>query len=416
MSDLGRFTARGGERVETHIAALMQQAREALSQAIEARELRAVVLIGGYGRGEGGVVVEGGVERPHNNFDFLLITKPGADERNLKARADRALAPLALEHGIGMDVGVVREDKLARSTCLVMWYDMRYGHKTLLGDASFVPGLERFRADRIVAADVRNLLVNRGTLLLINELLEARLPGPNDAVTTQRAKALELDKKTIVKHAIKAIIGYGDALLFFLGDYHFSYVEKQRRMKARNDVPASLKRLYDEAMEFRFAPDYPRFLGRDLAAFGRELRRELAGVHLTCEQKRLGERFDWPGYLPLAYRAELAVGSPREAAKKLVSFVREPHRAKIEGKRAKLGFRCAGPRGHLSIVFPYVAYDVDDARSLDLVGLVLETRDVRHETLLRAYLRAWSVHGDTNFESVIRKHGLSLEPPKKESA
>src|SRR5690606_3500364 len=119
--------------------------------------------------------------------------------------------------------------------CLVMWFDMRFGHKVLLGDPSFARGLDRFRLSRIEPADVRNLLVNRGTLLVINDLLFDG-PGGND----------EAARRTALKHAMKAVIGYGDALLYFLGEYDHSYVEKQRRMRIRRDVPAAFRDLYDE--------------------------------------------------------------------------------------------------------------------------------------------------------------------------
>ena len=87
---------------------------------------------------------------------------------------------------------------------------------------------------------------------------------------------------------MKAIIGYGDALLFFLGDYDWSYAEKQRRMRARTDVADELKTLYDQALEFRFAPDYAPWLAMDLDALMARLRVQLEPVCRLCESKRLG--------------------------------------------------------------------------------------------------------------------------------
>jgi hypothetical protein len=70
-----RYTARGGAEVEARIRVLIGEVGEAVTAAVEPRHLRALLLIGGYGRGEGGVEVREGVEHPHNNLDFLLVTR-----------------------------------------------------------------------------------------------------------------------------------------------------------------------------------------------------------------------------------------------------------------------------------------------------------------------------------------------------
>ncbi|MCW3053157.1 MAG: hypothetical protein JWN14_2327, partial [Chthonomonadales bacterium] len=195
----GRFTLYGGTAVEHKIASLVGKAAEAIEATIPIKSIRALVLIGGYGRGEGGVERVGNQEMPHNNLDFLLILKHGAAsslDRTQNSLSKR-LQTIGREHGIGMDLSVVTVSQLRHAPCLVLWHDMRYGHKTILGDSDFVPSLTQFTPDRIEASDIRNLLVNRGTLLLINQmLLEA---GPLN----------EARARTIVGHAMKAIIGYG---------------------------------------------------------------------------------------------------------------------------------------------------------------------------------------------------------------
>ena len=51
----GRFTARGGEQVEQQVNTLPESATEAGADALETYNCKAVVLIGGYGRSQGGV-------------------------------------------------------------------------------------------------------------------------------------------------------------------------------------------------------------------------------------------------------------------------------------------------------------------------------------------------------------------------
>jgi hypothetical protein len=353
------------------------------------------------------------VELPHNNLDFLLLLRRGDPARE-KERLDPLLQEIARAHGLGVDLGVLRAESLARSPCLVMWYDMRHGHKTIVGDDRFVPSLSQFVVDRIVPSDVRNLLTNRGTLLVINELL------------LEKPALSEDEKKLLVKHAVKAIIGYGDALLFFLGAYHWSYAEKQRRMRHRGGVDEAFRALYDEALGFRFRPSYARYLGRDLPGWTAELSAQLSRVHREVESRRLGAPVrDWSGYLEAALARAVVedLPSPRAVAKKFrntVSRWGDAGSARdimcgapcVPGLSlgARVGMRFAGPKGTLPLALPAVLYrDVPSAVRAQ-VGGMLGARSSDPRALRRRYLLRWSRLGDPNFASVARRHDIHLDP------
>jgi len=399
--DWGRFTARGGDLIEKELTAIVSQAAETVIQTVPADRYRALVLIGGYGRGEGGVQVVEGIERPHNNLDFLLLTNnlPSRELGTIKANIDKALAPLSEAHQLGFDFSLINISKLRRSPCLVMWYDMRFGHKTLAGDADFVPSLESFREDCILASDVRNLLVNRGTLFVINDAL------------LERGDLNEQDRKILVKHAVKGIIGYGDALLFFLGGYHWSYVEKQRRMRSQANVPENFKTLYDRAMEFRFRPDYASFPGEEVTHWLDSIRPQLADIHLRCESLRLHHELTWPAYPPYAFR-QILLDNPtslRGWAKKTLHSLRTSFVPSGLPLLSRLGFRCGGMTNALPILFPVAAYDISDIPFRTLAQQVLKAPNREWSELRRAYLKQWSIYGDINFPSVLRKLRLHLD-------
>lgn len=357
-------------------------------------------MLGGYGRGEGGVEVVNGRGRPHNNVDLLLVTHglSGSSQAKLRHEIQLSLVPLVKKYDIEIDLSIVSALKLRYAPVRLIWYDMRFGHKTIWGDSTFVPSLTRFRIDRIPAWDVRNLLVNRGTLLVVNDYLLGA--GTLDEST----------HKLIVKHAMKAIIGYGDALLFFLGGYHWSYVERQRRMRLRTDIAPEFRRLYDEAADFRFQPDYGPYMARDLSRWMVELRGALMPLHLLCESKRLRvSDLDWNRYPEMALRHAIFDESFSAA-----SWIRKG-RGLLEAKRpvkasfaARLGYRASGVRDLLAVVFPVVAYDLGarELRDLAVAALGASSRDI--VDLRRAYLRAWGDVGDANFSSVLRKWSLSM--------
>ncbi len=391
-----RYTLDGGAEVEARIGAILQEATDAVRHTAPPGLLRALVLLGGYGRGEGGVEVRDGQEHPHNNLDLLAITR-GPAPRSLKARLDEALAPVTGRHGIGMDVGVIADRALARAPCLVMWYDLRHGHRTLLGDADFVPSLDRFRVDRIAPDDVRDLLVNRGTLLVINDALIAQ--GTLDPG----------GRRAVVRHAMKAVIGYGDAWLFFRGAYHWSYAERRRRMAARADAPDALRTLYDRAMAFRFRPDYAPYEGLDLKGWCSGFKEALAPVHLAVEARRLGRPgLTWVEHPQASLFAALGSGLSdfRALARKARAFLSGGVSATWP---VRLGWRFAPPRERLAVLFPWVVYGLREAAGRDLARSVLGADPVRDPDAARlAFLARWGRHGDPNFAAAARRLGLSL--------
>ena len=398
--DWGRFTARGGTGIEEAIRGAVEDVSAVLEKTLRPEEYRAVVLLGGYGRGEGGVESINGRERPHNNLDLLAITCTDQPDQAIKRRIDEALEPLERRYEIGIDVGCIGERKLRRAPCLVMWYDMRHGHKTLLGDANFVPGLQGFTRERILPADVNHLVVNRGTLIVVNDLLLDRSGSLDEAA-----------RRVVVKHGIKAVVGYGDALLFFLGQYDWSYLKKQERMRECSSVAASFRELYESASEFRFRPRYDAYLDRDLAAWNDELRAALEPIHLECESRRLGMGgLDWSRYPAGVSMRVLTedIGSPRAWGRRLRHLLAGGTTGG-GGLLERLGRRCAGEKGRLAIAFPVVVYGSGEPFFRRLAGDLLGASGTEAAELRRAYLRVWSEHGDPNFGALLRRLGIDLE-------
>ncbi len=408
QSPWGRFTVRGGADAEALLTALVTEIAARSQRLLPSSVCRAMVLLGGYGRGEGGVIKTNQGERPHNNLDFLIITRalPPEEQARLKTQVQEALAAVKQDYKVELDFAVISEAKLRHSPSLVMWYDMRFGHKTVLGDATLVPSLQQFDLKRIPAWDIRNLLVNRGTLLVINDqLMASRALSPDD-------------EKLLVKHAMKAIIGYGDALLFFLGGYHWSYVEKQKRMRQKADVSPAFRAVYDQALEFRFQPDYEKYVGGGLTAWLDGLRGPLASVHLFCESKRLKrDSLTWEEYPECAFRRALLddLFSARAWAKKIIHLLRTKETLRQGSPLARLGFRSLGPRGILPILFPVAGYQLDSPQLRELAAGYLGARGSDIPGIRAAYLRQWAKAGDTNFESVLRKWRIPLEPEDPES-
>lgn len=392
-----RFTLEGGPEIEARIAAIVAEVVEKVKAVVPKDRVRSFALIGGYGRGEGGIEIRDRQELLHNNLDFLLITRDFVP-RGLKEALDSALSDTAERSGVGIDIGVIADKSLARSPCLVIWYDARFGHKTLFGDPEFLKSLTHFRLENIEPFDMRDLLVNRGTLFIINRVLFGQ------------GHLTEQQRKSAIRHIMKGIIGYGDAWLFFNNDYHWSYGERRRRMAHRMDAPKDLRDLYEKAMSFRFRGNYADFDRVDIAAFNEQVLNTLEAVHLAIERLRLKRpNLSWEGYATTSLLSYLTAHplSLRFWAKKIRS-------AFFGGRNPKnllhyMLWKLAPPRERIAVIFPAVAYAEKAKGSWKVTEEVLGA-DMKSAPMAvqLAYLRLWGKYGDPNFPISARRLGLEV--------
>lgn len=412
LSELPRLTIYGSEAFEAQTWLALEDFARACAQVLSPRDYLALLLIGGYGRGEGGVEWREGCECLHNDLDFVLITRPGAVLRS-QALVTRLQAPLqALEQRLGVEteISVLSDVKLRWMPPLLLLYEMVQGSRLLLGsEAEFsrLKSLKRFQVQKIPAWDLRDLLINRASLLLLNEYLLLCTPAQT-ALTEHKQRLL-------VRHVMKAIVGYGDAWLYFHGAYHGSYVQRQHQLMAHSELSPRFQQLYLEASEFRFRPDYAPYLdlARDYLAWLAELKPELEAVHLACEARRLRAphlaELGWSAYPDLAVAGlsaeqRSALYAFKTGLKSLRSLGREYTEAKQAGTDWPVHLRWLVRAGELKRLFhlllPYLLYRPEAPAYGPLVAALLQTED-EHSAVLRAYVQAWGQLGDLNFRRDI---------------
>lgn len=389
-----RYTLRGSADIEKRLSAIVARAAGCVAKNFCPREYRALVLLGGYGRGEGGAFTDENGEHPHNNLDMLLIASKWGMLRHsaLKRRLDDVLLPLANEAGIGIDTGVLGEFELLRAPPRVIWFDLRWGHRTILGDASVIPSLQPLAAREIEIDDVHNLLVNRASLLVINDAMLDRGNIPPE------------HKRYIIKHLMKAILGHGDALLFARGRYHASYLEKQRRMRELDAPVPGLADLYDVAAEFRFSPRYEQYAKQNLTELTNRIRDVLASAHIAFERFR--SRQDDCTFADHVDRMLEEKPSPnafRRRAEHLVHWGRFGLRR--ENPAQPKAARRRHPRTILAATLPTVLYG-SNAEQTQAVRALLGADACDARALRHAYLRYWATHGDPNFHHIAEQLGI----------
>jgi len=397
--DIKQLTYYNNKKTEDFLNAVMREASLIFEEIFSQKQTAALILIGGYGRGEGGIVLENGTYHPHNNLDLLYIYNGNINKSKVNL-ANSKLQEISKKHGIGIDMSAINKQKLMKLDGLVVGYDMRHGHRTLLGDSTFLKEHKAFSIYNIDPADVRQLLVNRGTLLLINRVL------------LNKETQTEDEKKLIIKHAIKAIIGYGDALLYFNDSYHWSYAQKQLNMSELKNIDKDIKELYSKAILFRFMPNYGLYLQKDLKAWNDELIKILSSIHLECEKTNLSEdELDWENYFTTALdKKSYPRHSLRQKAKSCLHGAKHTSVMKeLNSANEKISFMQLGARGMLSLLFPYIAYETYPKHYHRLFKAALRSKEPTENEFLKGFLILWSKWGDTNFVNVLRTYDIELD-------
>ena len=217
----------------------------------------ALVLVGGFGRGEGGVRLVNGRFRPVNDFDiFVIVSKNHFRVRKRYGPELQALAErLAPEVGVKqIDISISHPLRFRYARNLVADYEICNGYKVLYGEMDLKRIMPSLPAQRLSPLDGAIYFSNRGSGLLIPALYfmlnETIAPGH------QENFQIEVDK---------VCLAMGDAFLLWKRQYHYSYVERRRRIT-----------------EGRIAVEAPAG--------------ELVQVqYLEAVERKLRPRFDWPG-------------------------------------------------------------------------------------------------------------------------
>jgi hypothetical protein len=282
-----RFTIDGSDELEVHLVRTCERVRCGVEPLIGPSRLEALVLGGGYGRGEGGVWRSESGDRPYNDLEFYVFVRgnPIWNERRHRRSLAELGERLSPEAGVHVEFKVDSIRRLRRSPVTMFSYDLAAGHRVVSRNgAAFRPGAHHLKAGRIPLSEATRLLFNRCSgLLLARELL--RRP----ALTAPQADF-------VARNLAKAQLALGDAVLAAFGQYHWSCPERNRRLillAAAEALPwlDKVREYHGAGVEFKL---HPRLISQPAEVFVREHREvsELAlQIWLWLESRRLARPF-----------------------------------------------------------------------------------------------------------------------------
>lgn len=225
---------------------VLQRLTADVQRALE-ENLVALILGGGYGRGEGGIICDDGIERPYNDLDLTLVVR--RKRRCPWDRLDEIKKRYETELGIEIDFSrPLTIGDIKRWPHWLMWYDLLHGHVVLAGPPDILTAHAPARLnDPPPTIEATRLLLNRGAGLLWAERIVRRIESPPDDDFVRR-------------NYFKCALALGDALLIvhrrFATPYRGRDARLERLMAERSDVAAlELASLYRAALQFKFRPD-----------------------------------------------------------------------------------------------------------------------------------------------------------------
>jgi hypothetical protein len=282
-----RFTRDGNETLERHLRQTCETVAAIVQSLVPSRRLEGLVLGGGYGRGEGGVLRTSQGDLPYNDLEFYVFVRGPLllEERALRPKlheVGRRLRPTA---GLEIEFKVLSLKKLRESPPSMFYYDLVRGHRWLMGSDALFRGCDHHGdASRIPLSEAARLLMNRCSGLLFSaEYLTHRFLTVDEA-------------DFVARNLAKAQLGFGDALLAAHGQYHWSCLEREERLRHLQCDPElpwvqSVRQHHAAGVRFKLHPIRATESRESLLARHAELNTLAEQLWLWLESRRLGASF-----------------------------------------------------------------------------------------------------------------------------
>src|SRR5207253_7231645 len=139
-----RFTVDGGAELEQRLERWCGDFADDVRRIVPENVLEAVVLGGGYGRGEGGVAQTANGEAPYNDLEFYVFVRGPLLLRERKF--SRALHELTHrwsdKAGIEFETKMLTLEKIQRATVSMFYHDLVVGHRWIWGKAQGFAGCD----------------------------------------------------------------------------------------------------------------------------------------------------------------------------------------------------------------------------------------------------------------------------------
>jgi hypothetical protein len=251
-------------------------------QAMQIPGLRAFLLAGGYGRGEGGIFYppDGSPPSLFNDLEFYVFA-PALSKELVASWIHEGERQL----GIEIEIKVMAAEQFEAASPSMFYYDLLSRHVLVTGDRSWLDALPKKLSDAsaIPAVEGSRLLVNRGMSL--------------QRCLRWAAGEMELPGGFCERISSKLKLALADAVLCAAGQYHWSCLERDNLLPDLINVPPeweNLMRWHAEGVAFKFRPTDSARSPAEWAEPLHLLRKAWLSTFLWIESRRLGHQMSYP--------------------------------------------------------------------------------------------------------------------------
>jgi len=257
--------------------------------------VRAIILCGGFGREEGGVIVSNGNVRIVNDFDMIVVVRGNYlwTYRKYHAQLELLAETLARKLSIKqIDISLKNIRFFFQNAPLtVANYELLNGHKVLYGDINLMELMPNYDSQNIPLDEGTTYFWTRGSGLL----LSARYFSDNNGIVAEH------NKENFVIECHKALIAMGDSILILKGKYHHSYVQRMHTIQHLDLSDISYREQiiprYVAAIEHKVRPCFDDYYDRNLVDWWFEVQELFGKFFLFFEGQRLSKQIDnWIDY------------------------------------------------------------------------------------------------------------------------
>lgn len=289
----GRYTVWDNPRIDQFVEAHLGEIVSEVAALMNDR-LHAIILGGGFGRGEGSILIQpDGSLHVVNDYDLEVVYRERwgslasklINRLRFKKKLDRLEKDLAARLNVKqLDLGLRGLSAYAKVvTPKLADFDLQYGHRVLYGTGDPVASMRPFKATEIPAFEGTWLLRNRGIGLLL-----ARLYANDGEVRNEKLENFYIEIN-------KAVLAMGDALFILNGRYICSYAERADKIGELADngfasMP-ELLRLYPLAAQYKLRPRLLMYPDTPPPALWRDVTRLYISFFLFHESRRLRTSF-----------------------------------------------------------------------------------------------------------------------------
>lgn len=176
---------------------------------------KAVILYGGYGRGEGAWFKKGQGFYPYNDFDLLLIVNDDEERKcDLKALKSQLSVEVSTDF---LDISIFSFSKLKKLPLSIFSYDLKYASTVLDGQTNILGYIPNYKSSEIS--------LKEGAILFFTRLWTfcGSLPTFFQSLDGEQARFFRYQMS-------KALLAVIDVILILKKSYHTSYKERVKRV------------------------------------------------------------------------------------------------------------------------------------------------------------------------------------------